>query len=69
MPQGSCAGPVLYNIYSSTLGKLTHGYLVNLLGYADDKTLCDTFDLNIIGEEDSKRSSLEDCLSRITEGT
>ena len=39
VPQGSCAGPVLYNIYSSMMGKLTHCYLVSLLGYADDKTL------------------------------
>ena len=46
VPQGSCAGPVLYNTYSSTVGKLTQGYLVNLLGYADDKTLYDTFNLN-----------------------
>ena len=23
VPQGSCAGPVLYNMYSSTMGKLT----------------------------------------------
>ena len=29
--QGSCAGPVLYNMYSTTLGKLTQGYPVNLL--------------------------------------
>ena len=41
--QGSCAGPVLYNICSSMMGKLTHSYLVNLLGYADDKTLYNTF--------------------------
>ena len=36
VPQGSCAGPVLYNMYSSMLSKLTQGYLV---GYADEKTL------------------------------
>ena len=36
VPQGSCAGPVLYNMYSSTMDKLPQGYLVNLLGYADD---------------------------------
>ena len=36
VPQGSCAGPVLYNMYSSTMGKLTQGYLVNLLGYVDE---------------------------------
>ena len=37
--QWSCAGPELYSMYFSTLGKLTQGYLVNILGYADDKTL------------------------------
>ena len=39
VPQGSCASPILYNMYPSMVGKLTQGYLVNLLGYADDKTL------------------------------
>ena len=54
VPQGSCAGPVLCNMYSSMMGKLTQGYLVNLLGYADDKTLYNTFNLNSKGDEDSK---------------
>ena len=39
------------------------------MGYADDKTLYDTFNLNIIGDEVSKMSNLENCLSRITEWT
>ena len=43
VPQGSCAGPLLYNMYSSTISMLIQGYLVNFLGYADDKALCDTF--------------------------
>ena len=37
--QGSCTGPVLHNVNSGTLGKLTQGYSVNILVYADDKTL------------------------------
>ena len=43
VPQGSCVGPVLYNMYSSTLGELTLGYLANLLCYADYKTMYDAF--------------------------
>ena len=50
VPQGSCAGPVLCTMYSSMVGKLTQGYIVNLLGYADDKTLYDTFNLNNMGD-------------------
>ena len=56
-------------MYSSTMGKLTQGCLGNVLGYADDKTLYYTFNLNIIGNEVSKRSNLEDCLSTITQCT
>ena len=37
--QGSCADTVLYNMYSSMMGKLTQGYLVNLLGYVNNKTI------------------------------
>ena len=69
VPQGSCAGPVVYDMYSSTLGKLRQGYLVNLLGYADDKTLYNTFNLNSKGDEDSKRHNMENCLSEIAEWT
>ena len=52
--QQSCAGSLLYNMYSSMMDKLPQGYLVNLLGYADDKTLYNTFNLNNKGDEDSK---------------
>ena len=67
VPQGSCAGPALYNMYSSTMHRLTQGYLVNILGYADDKTLSNTFDLNNKDNEDSKRHNMENCLSGIAE--
>ena len=61
--------PVLYNTYSSMMGKLTQGYLVNLLGYADDKTLYDTFHLNSMGDEDSKRHNMRNYLLGIAEWT
>ena len=69
VPQESCAGPVLYNMYCSTMGKLTQGYLVNLLGYADDRTLYDTFNLNSMGDEESKRHNMENSLLEIAELT
>ena len=69
VPQGSCAGTVLYNMYSSKMGKLTQGYLVNLLHYADDKTLYNSFNLNSKGEGDSKRHNMENCLSGIVKWT
>ena len=67
VPQGSCAGPVLYNMYSSTMDKLTQGYLVNPVGYADDKTLYDTFNLKSMGNEDRIRHNMEHCLLGIAE--
>ena len=67
--KGSCAGPVLYNMYSNTIDKLTQGYLVNIPGYGDDKTLYDTFSLNFMVDEDSERENMEDGLSEITELT
>ena len=51
------------------LEKLMQGLLVNLLWYADYKTLYDTFDLNMMGDEDRKWSNLGVCLSRIMEWT
>ena len=69
VPYWSCAGQVLYNMYSSILVKVTQDYLVNLLGYAEDKTLYGTFNWNIIGDEASIRSNLENFLSRFTEWT
>ena len=55
VPQGLCTGPALYSIYSSTLQMLSQGILVSLLGYGDDKTLYDLFNLNMMGDEDRKR--------------
>ena len=51
------------------MDKLTQGYLVNLLGYADDKTLCNTFNLNSKGDEGGKRHNIENSLSGIAEWT
>ena len=36
-PQGSCAGPILFNLYSSTISNHDPDILLN--GFADDHTL------------------------------
>ena len=54
-------------MYTSMMDKLTQDYLVNPLGYANDKTLYNTFNLNSKGDEDSKRCNMVNCLSGIAE--
>ena len=51
------------------MGHLTQGYPINLLEYANDKTLYDTLNLNSMGDENRKRHNMENYLSRITEWT
>ena len=67
MPQGLCAGPVVYNIYSSTPEKLIQGFLLILLNIQITKY--SNIHLNMMDDEDRKQSNLEDCLSRITDQT
>ena len=42
VPQGSCAGPVLYLAYASTLQEVTDP-TTSLYGYADDHAACRSF--------------------------
>ena len=39
VPQGSCAGPVLYTMYASTLGEAFEKFDISVMGYADDHAL------------------------------
>ena len=39
VPQGTCAGPVLYTIYGSTLSEVFRKFDLSFMGYADDHTL------------------------------
>ena len=39
VPQGSCAGPVLYTMYASTLGEVFEKFDISVMGYADDHAL------------------------------
>ena len=47
MPQGFCAGPILFNIYISTLTSYLISSNCNILGYADDNTISACIDTNV----------------------
>jgi hypothetical protein len=65
VPQGSCAGPVLYNIYVSTLQQDIEQHGMELLGYADDQLTYKTFKAGNKEAENLTISSLEECLKNI----
>ena len=39
VPQGPCAGPVLYTMYASALGEVFEKFDISVMGYADDHAL------------------------------
>ena len=43
VPQGSCAGPVLYTMYASTLGEVFEKFDISVMGYADDHALYSSY--------------------------
>ena len=57
VPQGSCLGPVLFNMYSSTIAECIHPEQ-DLGGYADDHVIWDSF-------SPSTTSAERDCLDRM----
>ena len=65
VPQGSCAGPVLYNAYASTMSKVVDEFEnTNVTGYADDHSLYKSFDPDP-ESENSAIEMLELCLAKI----
>lgn len=67
VPQGSCAGPVLFNLYASTLRNFISDNLqgrkgvVSLIGYADDHSYYSYFKPSSTNEEAHCIRMLEDC--------
>ena len=65
VPQGRCAGPVLYNTYASSLPDATKSRSINDLGYADDQLTYDSFRASSVNKELCTVKNLEDCLGTV----
>jgi hypothetical protein len=64
VPQGSCAGPVLYLAYASTLQEAVFSN-IQLHGFADDHDLKNEFPAGDINAEASTLASMEACLTNV----
>ena len=64
VPQGSVAGPVLYNAYASTLQHVVQ-LPIKLYGFADDHTIKDSFMLDNIIDSESYVITIESCIISI----
>ena len=65
VPQGSCCGPALFNVYVSTLDDYITD--VNKLGCADDHGLYTSFNANNRNEEHHSIAILENSLEKVKE--
>ena len=67
VPQGSICGPVLYNVYASTLNQHIENFNISIMGYADDHSVYDSFHANSRDEENLTITNLENCLAEIND--
>ena len=65
VPQGSCLGPVLFTLYSSTLGQVVSEHGVNMTAYADDHSFYKTYPAGNIHVEQETRNTLSECLESV----
>ena len=73
MPQGSCAGPVLYSAYASTLqeviqdpdGSSSTNKPTDLHGFVDDHVYKESFAAKSRTDETNTMGELVNCASRI----
>ena len=54
VPQGSCAGPVMFLSYISSLYDVIDSFEVNVCGYADDNQLYTAFEPSSDGKAEEK---------------
>ena len=64
VPQGSCAGPVLYLAYARTLQEVIDP-TISRYGYADDHAVCRSFKASDKISEMETIKSLENCAIQI----
>ena len=65
VPQGSCAGPVIFTLYIAALNKIVEKYSPTLYGYADDHKLAVAFKAGNSDQESAIVCDLESCLDDI----
>ena len=65
VPQGSCLGPVLFNIYSSKIFDIVGGHLPKVHCYADDSQLYLSFNPSCAVSQDDAIRSMETCISDV----
>ena len=74
VPQGSCAGPVLYLSYAASISDVVPDVsdegdprLIGIIGFADDHAMKKSFIPTLEDDEDACIVSLQACLSRVKE--
>jgi len=65
VPQGFCAGPVIFTMYVAALRKVVRQYLTDIYGYADDHKLAFRFQAGNQHEEAIVLQHLNECLADI----
>jgi hypothetical protein len=67
VPQGSCAGPVIFTMYIAALNKVVQKYPADLYGYADDHKLAFKIQAGNLQHETSVLQQLGDCVKDVIE--
>ena len=64
MPKGSCASPILFNIYISTLTSYLSSSDCDILGYAGDNTISACIDPNVQSNEQQVVGKIQNSLEK-----
>ena len=65
VPQGSCAGPVIFTMYIAALNRVVKNYPADLYGYADDHKVAFRVQAGKHENESSILNQLQNCLENI----